>query len=103
MGNVYMASTTYGGEWRLVTGDYTCGYYQFGITYGHEEGRYCQNSRPLKVSPILALNAQHAAPVLALDGKAIYTPANRILWPARIALRWHMHTIFRPVSPHTLL
>ncbi len=57
----------------------------------------------IKVSPILALNEQHAGPVLALDGKAIYTPADRILWPARIALRWHMHTIFRPVSPHTLL
>jgi len=57
----------------------------------------------IKVSPILALHGQHAHAVVALDGQVIYKPADHILWPARVALRWHMHTIFRPVSPPTLL
>jgi len=57
----------------------------------------------IKISPILALNEQYTSPVLALEGRAIYTPIDRILWPASKALEWHMNNIFRPITPQTLL
>ncbi|HEU4326045.1 MAG TPA: HNH endonuclease [Roseiflexaceae bacterium] len=53
----------------------------------------------IAVSPILAQADQHAAPTLALDGGAIYKPANEVLWPSPIALRWHINNIFRPADP----
>lgn len=56
----------------------------------------------IRTSPVLALNEQHAASVLMLNGKAIYKPTDQALWPASVALHWHMERIFRPVGPHTL-
>lgn len=57
----------------------------------------------IKVSPVLRLQEQHAAPVLALDGGKLFRPADRVLWPASVALRWHMEHVFRPASPYPLL
>lgn len=57
----------------------------------------------IKTSPVLLLEGQYTEPISALDGIELYKPSERILWPARIALRWHLDNVFRPASPYTLL
>ena len=57
----------------------------------------------ITISPILTLQKQHAAPVVALAGGRLYRPTDPILWPAPVALRWHLNNVFRPASPYTLL
>lgn len=57
----------------------------------------------VKVSPILDLDSQHTEIIAAIADSEIYKPSNRILWPANVALRWHMQNIFRLTSPYTLL
>lgn len=49
----------------------------------------------LRVSPILVREEQHTGPILALEGNAIHKPSDRVLWPARVALRWHRENVFR--------
>ena len=57
----------------------------------------------IKISPVLALEEQYTEPLLMLDGTEIFKPFDRILWPARVALRWHIDNIFRSANPYTLL
>jgi putative restriction endonuclease len=57
----------------------------------------------IRVSPILLSQDQYVEPLIALEGREIHRPVDRMLWPARAALRWHMDNTFRPAKPYSLL
>lgn len=51
------------------------------------------------ISTLLTSEEQTAHSVLAYEGQTIHKPEDRVLWPARDALRWHLNNLFRPVTP----
>lgn len=53
-------------------------------------------------SPVLALEGQQSAALLAVAGTTMHRPVDQRLWPALPALRWHLEHIFRPAVPDGL-
>ena len=53
----------------------------------------------IEVSPVVATNEKGVEPLLSLAEHKLHLPAERTLWPARNALRWHRENIFREDVP----
>ena len=55
------------------------------------------------ISPVVSPDQGGTEPVRSLAGCDLYKPDDRILWPAKSALRWHREKVFRAYTPPKLL
>lgn len=57
----------------------------------------------IQVSPVIPADEEGAEPILFLAEQELHLPAERTLWPAKKALKWHRENIFRTEAPPRLL
>jgi putative restriction endonuclease len=57
----------------------------------------------VEVSPVVPTNGKGVEPLLSLAERQLHLPAERALWPAKNALKWHRENIFRAEVPPRLL
>jgi len=57
----------------------------------------------IEVSPVVPADEEGAEPLLSLAKRRLHLPADRTLWPARKALKWHRAEVFRAEVPPRLL
>jgi len=57
----------------------------------------------IQVSPVIPADEEGAEPILLLTEHELHLPAERTLWPAKKALKWHRENIFRTEAPPRLL
>jgi putative restriction endonuclease len=57
----------------------------------------------IEVSPAVPTNEEGTEPLLSMAGRMLYLPAERTLWPAKKALKWHWENIFCAEAPSRLL
>lgn len=57
----------------------------------------------IQVSPIVATDDEATAPVWQLVERTLQLPTQQLIWPAKVALRWHLENIFRADIPPRLL
>lgn len=53
----------------------------------------------IEVSPVVPTDEEGAKPLLSLTGCALLLPAERTLWPAHKALKWHWKNVFCAEAP----
>jgi putative restriction endonuclease len=57
----------------------------------------------IEVSPVIPTDEEGSEPLLSLAERRLHLPADRTLWPARKALKWHRSEVFRAEVPPRLL